>query len=949
MASRFFDLTPPDEQKPEDVGAASMPAIPEPAPAPPNAERRLALLIGNARYRRARLKNPINDVRWLGWALGNLGFAATIVEDATLAEMTTAIIAFGERLDEAGPQTVCFFYFAGHGIQHDGTNYLVPVDAELPSLRYLDARTLAVDAIVAQLGRTVRRANVVILDACRNNPFTVLEPTLRGITEGLTGRQLPKPTQLVYSTAASDAAEDGWGGNSPFAQALVEELPSLLTPGRRIQDVFDDVAARVSLWTEDRQTVAVYREGVLPPLTLTPADEDRLTKWRKRPWRLTRKHVAAGIAALAGAGIAALISLWFAAYPETRTTWLLRAGLIDAGPYDFTCTPPWDAATDRYGLTRRDWCLTPNLAGLAAAAATDAPVAAELRAGFAAGDPKAVTLMALRAYVRLQANPRGASDEDLREAVDLAGRAAATDLPLGHLLPIAVAGAGNLKLSSKIDVRSFADDLAFAAGKGVLIANLAYALLSENFATDKSKRIEAIFEQAASIDPTGQSAGAAADFYAGRLDLDTFNADEVINNPERHRYWLKRAALQGFWVAADEFLWNWEQGANGDEPQETIDKLFAVMAASDNPRGLYWRARQRLDQGEPTDTPEILALLAKAADAGVDAAALELAALDLDGTDGRDGPDPRAGIHWLTLAADRGNVEAALRLGDMLGSGYADEHGRYIVPPDAPEAKRRLETVVAHGDLRATNKLAFLLRYGPPSVRDLDRAYTLFHIVVAGVPLKQDAFAAEDAAAMMDLAALLEQAGDPATDIVVGAPDAFVSIVVYLSPSCKRCEDFVRDVVPRLTSDYVARGLARITLRLQPFGEPGQASVLDAALLAGCAAPSDRPALLTRLMDRSADWAGVGSPAERARLLAARVGGIRLAKASVAACLDNDEQREHVLQLRAWADGWLRSKTAPVIFVGGAGIDPPLPDAIYRAIRVQLPRDLYPDLPPPSR
>jgi hypothetical protein len=102
----------------------------------------------------------------------------------------------------------------------------------------------------------------------------------------------------------------------------------------------------------DTQTVAVYREGLLPPLTLTAEDEARLRDWSKRPYRLSRRQIL--LRTLAGAAAAVMlgaVALWFSLYPETRTGLLLRANLLDPALYDFTCAPPWDGPADKYGLT----------------------------------------------------------------------------------------------------------------------------------------------------------------------------------------------------------------------------------------------------------------------------------------------------------------------------------------------------------------------------------------------------------------------------------------------------------------------------------------------------------------------------------------------------------------------------------------------------------------------
>ncbi|MGD9881964.1 MAG: caspase domain-containing protein [Reyranella sp.] len=174
---------------------------------------------------------------------------------------------FCTRLEQAGSGAVAFFYYAGHGIQHDGTNYLLPVKAEIPSSRHLPAGALRIDEIVAELARMPRKANVIVLDACRNNPLPNMAVSSRNVTQGLAALKLPAEGMLVvYSTAAGEVAEDGDSDRSPYATALVEVLPGLLERGRRIHDVFVEAADRVRRATGGKQKPALYMHGSLPAL-----------------------------------------------------------------------------------------------------------------------------------------------------------------------------------------------------------------------------------------------------------------------------------------------------------------------------------------------------------------------------------------------------------------------------------------------------------------------------------------------------------------------------------------------------------------------------------------------------------------------------------------------------------------------------------------------------------
>ena len=132
------------------------------------AEPRLALVIGNSAYRESPLRNPVNDVRAMAQRFRELGFTVLAHENATKRTMEAAIIEFGRRLAEGG---VGAFYYAGHGLQVRGRNYLVPVDAEIDDEASTRVAAVDVEFLLEQMAEAKNRVNMVILDACRNNPF----------------------------------------------------------------------------------------------------------------------------------------------------------------------------------------------------------------------------------------------------------------------------------------------------------------------------------------------------------------------------------------------------------------------------------------------------------------------------------------------------------------------------------------------------------------------------------------------------------------------------------------------------------------------------------------------------------------------------------------------------------------------------------------------------------
>ena len=139
-----------------------------PASADPQQERRVALVIGNGAYPTAPLKNPVNDASDMAAALKRLGFEVTLLRDATMQQMEGAVREFGLALRRGG---LGLFYFAGHGVQVAGENYLVPVNAVIQSEGDVKYGCLNAGLVLAKMEDAGNGPNVVILDACRNNPF----------------------------------------------------------------------------------------------------------------------------------------------------------------------------------------------------------------------------------------------------------------------------------------------------------------------------------------------------------------------------------------------------------------------------------------------------------------------------------------------------------------------------------------------------------------------------------------------------------------------------------------------------------------------------------------------------------------------------------------------------------------------------------------------------------
>jgi tetratricopeptide (TPR) repeat protein len=227
--------------------------------------RRVALVIGNSNYQAVgRLPNPVNDSRAIAASLRRLNFAEVIERyDLGQAAMGVAIKEFGDRTANAEWAVV---YYAGHGIEMNGMAYLIPVDAKLEKDTHVSDETIALNRVLEKV-EPAQKLRLVILDACRNNPFVARMIRTGGVSRSI-GRGLapiePEAGVLVaYSAKHGTTAEDGTGTNSPFAQALLAYLEE---PGLEINFLFRKVRDRVLANTGRRQEPYLY--GSLPSESL---------------------------------------------------------------------------------------------------------------------------------------------------------------------------------------------------------------------------------------------------------------------------------------------------------------------------------------------------------------------------------------------------------------------------------------------------------------------------------------------------------------------------------------------------------------------------------------------------------------------------------------------------------------------------------------------------------
>jgi uncharacterized caspase-like protein/formylglycine-generating enzyme required for sulfatase activity len=211
------------------------------------AEPRIALVIGNSEYSSGPLPNPANDAKMIGETLNNLGFEVIARRNADQNTMKRAIQEFGSRLEKAGPAAVGLFYYAGHGVQLNGRNYLIPTTAQIEREGDVEIEAVSADWVIEQMRYARNRLNIVILDACRNNPFT---RSMRSVDHGLATMDAPAGILIAYSTAPGAVAADGSGRNSPYTEALSLAMRDLHEP---VEQVFKHVRVGVMSATSGKQ------------------------------------------------------------------------------------------------------------------------------------------------------------------------------------------------------------------------------------------------------------------------------------------------------------------------------------------------------------------------------------------------------------------------------------------------------------------------------------------------------------------------------------------------------------------------------------------------------------------------------------------------------------------------------------------------------------------------
>nr|WP_314960330.1 caspase family protein [Bradyrhizobium cosmicum] len=392
--------------------------------APAQAERRVALVIGNSAYKNApRLANPVNDAGLVGGMFRNAGFDTVEIRlDLNASEMRRSLREFAARTRDADMAVI---YYAGHGIELDGSNYLVPTDAMLETDGDVLDETIALDRALYAV-EPAKQLRLVILDACRDNPFAkTMKRTLasRAIGGGLAKVEPTSPnTMIAFAAKAGSTASDGDSRNSPFAVALTDHLPK---PGLDLRKAFGFVRDDVLKKTGNKQEPYVYGSLGGSDVPLVPARPAAAAGPQANPQDSIRKDYELALQA----GLREAWEAFLQTYPDGFYANLARVQLKKiAAEEDRT------AATEKARLaeqekarlaTERAQKAELDKAAAAAKAAEEARVAAErakqieqAKAEAAERDRKAAEAAAAKSLAEKQAIEKAAAEAAAKQAAE---------------------------------------------------------------------------------------------------------------------------------------------------------------------------------------------------------------------------------------------------------------------------------------------------------------------------------------------------------------------------------------------------------------------------------------------------------------------------------------------------------------------------------------------------
>jgi len=240
---------------------------------------RYALIIGNANYKFAPLKNPVNDASDMASTLRKLRYTTTIALNQNPEEMRKSVKQFYASIKENN--AISLLYYAGHAIQAEAVNYLIPVNAGITSFEKMKSASLSLNEVFRELRRSPGKQNILILDACRNNPFKppagsnsrdieIKDRKLLNITSGLAAVEAPTGTLIAYATEPGNTASDGEGDNGTYTSALLRHIGKAETA----EALFKEVRRDVLNATDDRQTPWEHSSLIEKFYFMPPSNEE---------------------------------------------------------------------------------------------------------------------------------------------------------------------------------------------------------------------------------------------------------------------------------------------------------------------------------------------------------------------------------------------------------------------------------------------------------------------------------------------------------------------------------------------------------------------------------------------------------------------------------------------------------------------------------------------------
>jgi len=391
---------------------------------PAYADKRVALVLGNSAYKSVpKLANPASDAGLIGGMLRKAGFdSVDIRQDLNASEMRKALREFGGRTRDAD---VAVIYYAGHGMEVDGTNYLIPTDAALETDTDVYDEALPIDRVLVSI-EPAKQLRLVILDACRDNPFA--KTMRRAVASRAIGRGLAKVeptspnTMIAFAAKAGSTASDGDSRNSPFAMALVEHLPK---PGLDLRKAFGFVRDDVLKNTGGRQEPYVYGSLGGDDVPLVPAKPAAVAGPQANPQDSVRRDYELALQA----GLREAWEAFLQTYPDGFYANLARVQLKKIAAEEERAT-----ATEKARLAEQEKVklaaerahkVELEKAAAAAKAAEDARIAADkqrqielAKAEAAERDRKAAEAAAAKALAEKQAIEKGAAEAAAKQSAD---------------------------------------------------------------------------------------------------------------------------------------------------------------------------------------------------------------------------------------------------------------------------------------------------------------------------------------------------------------------------------------------------------------------------------------------------------------------------------------------------------------------------------------------------